>query len=531
MFVPMLVTDFTRRAETQYAKKIGVVDGEKRFTYGEYVERTRRLSNGLLNLGVKKGDRVAFIDYNTHRLLEAFYGIPQMGAILLFINIRFSPREIAFILNDSEAKYVVVNENLIHLINPIKDELKTVEQYILLPDSPTTTDSKIGGANYEDILKQSSPFLPEIKLDENDPAEMCYTSGTTGGQPKGMLFTHRMLYFNAINGMFVEQVNDRSVFLHAIPLFHVNGWGTPHFLTAAGGKHVLLREFRPELACRAIEEERVTNMFVVPTMAITLLNYPDLAKHDLSSLKQLRIGGAPVSAALFRAVEEKIGCEVYSGYGLTETLPLLATSRGKDYLSHLSGEERVEKLRRSGLADFMANLRVVNEKGEDVKPDGREIGEVITRGNNIIDEYWKLPEEAKATIITGWFHTGDLANIDEDGYIQIVDRLKDIVISGGENISTFEVENAIYTHPAVLECAVVAAPHEVWGETPAALVVLKEGHSITEAELLAHCKTQLAGFKVPKLLEIVDSLPKGGTGKILKRELRKRYWSKDREKR
>jgi len=277
MFVPMLVTDFTRRAATQYAKKIGVVDGEKRFTYGEYVERTRRLSNGLLNLGVKKGDRVAFIDYNTHRLLEAFYGIPQMGAILLFINIRFSPREIAFILNDSEAKYVVVNENLIHLINPIKDELKTVEQYILLPDSPATTDLKIGGANYENILKQSSPFLPEIQLDENDPAEMCYTSGTMGGQPKGMLFTHRMLYFNAINGMFVEQVNDRSVFLHAIPLFHVNGWGTPHFLTAAGGKHVLLREFRPELVCRAIEEERVTNMFVVPAMAITLLNYPDLA--------------------------------------------------------------------------------------------------------------------------------------------------------------------------------------------------------------------------------------------------------------
>jgi len=200
-------------------------------------------------------------------------------------------------------------------------------------------------------------------------------------------------------------------------------------------------------------------------------------------------------------------------------------------LSHLSGEERVEKLRRSGFADFMANLRVVNEKGGDVKPDGREIGEVIARGNNIIDEYWKLPEETKATIINGWFHTGDLANIDEDGYIQIVDRLKDIVISGGENISTFEVENAIYTHPAVLECAVVAAPHEVWGETPAALVVLKEGLSITEAELLAHCKTQLVGFKVPKLLEIVDSLPKGGTGKILKRELRKRYWSKDKEKR
>jgi len=520
----MLVTDFTQRAATQYAKKIGVIDGEKRFTYGEYVERTRRLSNGLLKLGVKKGDRVAFIDYNTHHLLEAFYGIPQMGAILLFINIRFSPREIAFILNDSEAKYVVVNQNLMHLITPIKDELKAVEKYILLQDDPAMTDSGIEEVYYEDLVQQSSPFLPEMHLDENDPAEMCYTSGTTGGQPKGMLFTHRMLYFNALNGMFVEQVSDRSVFLHAIPLFHVNGWGTPHFLTAAGGKHVMLREFRPDLVCLAIEEERVTNMFIVPTMAIALVNYPDLAKYDLSSLKQVRIGGAPMSATLFRAVEEKIGCEVYSGYGLTETSPLLATSRCKDYLSHISGNERIEKLCRSGFADFMVNLRVVNEKGEDVKPDGREIGEVIARGNNIINEYWKLPEETKATITNGWFHTGDLANIDEEGYIQIIDRLKDIVISGGENISTFEVENAIYTHPAVLECAVVAAPHDIWGEIPAALVVLKEGQNLTEAELIAHCKKQLARFKVPQIVEIVDSLSKGGTGKILKRELRKRYW-------
>jgi len=529
VFVPMLVTDFTRIAVTQYAKKIGVVDGEKEFTYAEYVERTKRLSNGLLSLGVKKGDRVAFIDHNTHRLLEAFYGIPQIGAILLFINIRLSPNDIAYILNDAEAKCVVINQDLAGLIKPVKNKLKSVEKYVLMRDGPAKTDLGIQGPEYEELLKQSSPILPEIELDETAPAEMCYTSGTTR-YPKGMLFTHRMLYFNAINGMFVEQVSERSVFLHAIPLFHVNGWGTPHFLTAAGGKHVMLREFRPELVCQAIEKERVTNMFVVPTMAITLVNYPDLTKYDLSSLKQMRIGGAPMSAALFKAVEEKIGCEVYSGYGTTETTPLLTTSRCKDYLSDLTGEERVEKLRRTGFADLLVDLRVVNEKGEDVKPDGKEIGEVIVRGNNIIDEYWKLPEETEKAIVSGWFHTGDVANIDEDGYIQIVDRTKDIIISGGENISSFEVENAIYSHPAVLECAVVAAPHETWGETPAALVVLKEGQSVTKEELIAHCKTRLAGFKVPRIVELMDSLPKGGTGKILKRELRERFW-KARERR
>ncbi|MBA7691842.1 Long-chain-fatty-acid--CoA ligase [subsurface metagenome] len=262
----------------------------------------------------------------------------------------------------------------------------------------------------------------------------------------------------------------------------------------------------------------------MPTMVTTLVNYPDLAKYDLSSLKQMRIGGAPMSAALFKAVEEKIGCEVYSGYGLTETMPLLTSSRSKDYLSGLTGEERVEKLRRTGFADLLVDVRVVNEKGEDVKPDGKEIGEVIVRGNNIINEYWKLPEETERTIVNGWFHTGDVANMDEDGYIQIVDRTKDIIISGGENISSFEIENAIYSHPVVLECAVVAAPHEIWGETVAALVVLKEGESLTKEELIAHCRTQLARFKVPKIVDFMSSLPKGGTGKILKRELRERFW-------
>ncbi len=523
MLVPMLVTDFTRIAVKQYAKKIGVVDGEKRFTYAEYVERTRALSNGLLGLGVKKGDRVAFIDYNTHRLLEAFYGIPQIGAILLFINIRLSPNDIAYILNNAEVKCVVVNQDLIGLIKPVKDKLKTVEKYVLMSDGPVKADLGIKGSEYEELLNQSSSILPEIELNETDPAEMCYTSGTTG-RPKGMLLTHRMLYFNAINGMFVEKVSDRSVFLHAIPLFHVNGWGTPHFLTAAGGKHVMLREFRPELVCQAIEKERVTNMFVVSTMAVTLVNYPGLANYDLSSLKQMRVGGAPMSEALFKAVEEKIGCEVYAGYGLTETTPLLTSARCKDYLSHLAREERVGKFCRAGFADLFVDLRVVNEKGEDVKPDGKEIGEVIVRGNNVIDGYWKLPEETERTIVGGWFHTGDIANIDEDGYIQIVDRKKDIIISGGENISTVEVENAIYSHPAVLECAVVAAPHETWGETPAAVVVLNEGQSVTKEDLIAHCKTRLARFKVPRIVEFVDNLPKGGTGKILKRELKERFW-------
>jgi len=518
----MLVSDFVRRAERQYGPKVGVVDGIKRFTYAEYAERTRRLSNALLGLGIRKGDRVAFIDHNTHRLLEAFYGVPQIGAILLFINVRLSPTDIAFILNDSGAVCVVINEELAGLVLPVMDELRTVRQLVVLRGE-SGEGSLPTAPEYEDLLRGASPTLPEIDLEETDAAEMCYTSGTTGGS-KGMLLTHRMLYFNAINMAMAGSVNDRSVFLHSIPLFHVNGWGTPHFLTAVGGKHVMLKEFRAEQVCQAIQEERVTHTYMVPTMANTLVNYEQLGDFDLSSLEQVTVGGAPLSAPLFRTLEEKLGCEVYAGYGLTETAPGLTMARAKDHLSHLSGDARVEKLRSAGYADWLVEVRVVNERGEDVAPDGSETGEVIARGNNVIDGYWNRPEETERAIVDGWFHTGDMATIDEDGYVRIVDRTKDIIISGGENISTPEVENVIAGHPSVLECAVVAAPHEKWGETPAALVVLKEGRNLTSEDLIAYCKGHLAGFKVPRVVEFLESLPKGGTGKVLKRELKELFW-------
>jgi len=518
----MLVSDFVRRAERQYGPKIGVVDGVKRFTYIEYAERTRRLSNAMLELGIKKGDRVAFIDHNTHRLLEGFYGIPQIGAILLFINIRLSPTDIAFILNDAGAVCVVINEELAGLILPVMDELSTVRQFVVLRGD-SGKDSFPAAPEYEDLLQAASPMLPRIDLEETDPAEMCYTSGTTGGS-KGMLLTHRMLYFNAINMAMAGCVNDHSTFLHSIPLFHVNGWGTPHFLTATGGKHVMLKEFRAEIVCRKIQEEHVTHMYIVPTMANTLVNYGQLGDFDLSSLEQVTVGGAPMSAPLFRALEEKLGCEVYASYGLTETAPGLTMARAKEHLSYLSGDVRVDKLRSAGYANIFVNLRVVNEKGEDVTPNGKEVGEIVTRGNNVIDGYWNRPEETAQTIIDGWFHTGDLATMDRDGYVRIVDRAKDIIISGGENISTPEVENVIAGHPSVLECAVVAAPHEKWGETPVALIVLKEGHELTAEALLAHCRKRLPAFKVPRVVEFLDNLPKGGTGKILKRQLKERFW-------
>lgn len=523
MFVPLLATDFFKRAVDQYGKKVGIIDGEKRFTYAQFGERANRLSNGLLSLGIKKGDRVAVIDTNSHRLFEMYYAVPQIGAVLLPINIRFAAKEVSYVLNDAEAKCLIVNEDMEHLVE--KDELKTVETYILMRDRPARSGLRVEGEEYEKLLSRSSPVMEkDFELDENDAAEMFYTSGTTG-KPKGMIFTHRMLWLCGIRDLFGGWVSDQTVYLHAVPLFHANGWGEPHNITAVCGTHVVLRQFRPEVVCELIQRERVTLFKIVPTMADTLVQYEDINKYDLSSLEHIWIGGAILSQRTQEALEEKFpGCVVLAGYGLSETTSCGTQAYLKDHLKDIPDKEKKRKMRTAGYADKISQVRIVNEKGEDVKRDGKETGEIIIRGNAVIDEYWRLPEETKKTIIDGWLHTGDIAAIDEDGYIEMMDRTKDMINTGGENIGSLEIENVIGSHPAVLEVAVVAAPHEKWGETPAALVVLKEGQNLTEEELKAYCRESLGGFKIPRIVEFRDSLPKGGTGKILKSELKKKFW-------
>lgn len=523
MFVPLLVTDFLKRAVKEYGKKVGVVDQEKRFTYAQLGERVNRLANGLLTLGIKKGDRVAVIDMNTHRLLEMYYGVPQIGAILLPINIRLTSKEISYILNDSEAKCLLVNQDMVNLVE--KDELTRVEKYILMQDEPAKSGLGIEGEEYEELLGRASPILERnLALDENDPVEMFYTSGTTG-KPKGMLYTHRLLWISAIKDIFYGGVSDRTIYLHAIPLFHANGWRKPHTIMAVCGRHVILRQFRPEVACELIQRERVNYFELVPTMGDILTNYEGLSQYDLSSVERIVLGGASLSQATHEALMEKFpGCLVYGGYGLSETASCGTTSSLKDYLSDLPQEEKRRIMRKTGFEDPVSQVRVVNEKGQDVKPDGKEMGEIIIRSNTVIDEYWRLPEETKGTIVDGWLYTGDIGVIDGDGYIEIVDRKKSIIISGGENIGSVEIEDVIRSHPAVLEVAVVAAPHEKWGETPAALVVPRESQSLTKEELISFCRKRLAGFKVPRIVEFRDSLPKSGTGKVLKSKLKEKFW-------
>jgi fatty-acyl-CoA synthase len=519
MFVPLTPLEFRSRAERLFGRKIGVIDGQKRFTYAEFGERSRRLATAIRSLGVRPGQVVSFITYNTHHLLEAYYGALQAEAILNPINIRLNPREISYILNHGECQALFFHRDFAPMVEAMRGELASVRHFVALePDGGLPFAAR----DYEALLHESPPQAHDPQIDENKPAELFYTSGTTG-RPKGVVLTHRALYLHALYSI-ISLIGDDTVILHVVPLFHVNGWGTPHTVTAMGGTHVMLRKIDPLEILRLVQQERITHLLGVPTIFNALVNHPDIGRYDLRSLRVALTGGAPASPHLIRAMEEKLGCQAMVGYGLTETSPVLTVARPKAHLAGEPADRQLERRSKTGYSIVGVEVRVVDEQGRDVPADGKTVGEIVARSNVVMDGYYKDPQATAAAIRDGWFHTGDMAVIDDEGYLLIVDRLKDIIISGGENISSVEVEMTLSAHPAVFEVAVVAAPDEQWGEVPRALVVLKPGMKATEQELIAFCRERLAHFKVPKSVEFFDSLPKGGTGKILKGELREKYW-------
>ncbi|MBI5034103.1 MAG: fatty acid--CoA ligase [Chloroflexi bacterium] len=519
MFVPLVPLEFRDRAEMLFAKKIGVIDGEMLFTYAQFGARTHQLANALRANGLEKGDRVSFITYNTHQLLEGYYGVIEAGGILNPINVRLTPQDISYILNHSASKFVFFHNDFLPLIQAIKPVLTATKCFIVMEGE----GKDVATDEYEAFLASANADYHRPDLDENDIAELFYTSGTTG-KPKGAATTHRTLYLHALYSALGLGVNDSDVILHIVPLFHVNGWGTPQTLTMMGGTHVMLRKIDPTMLLSLVQKHKVTRMFGVPTIFNALLNFPDLPKYDLSSVKNVVLGGAPSAPALVKAIQEKFGCQCIVGYGLTETSPVLTLARPK---AHLAGEPLDMQMARQAKTGYPlpgVQLRVMDANGNEVKADGKQIGEITVHSNVVMDGYYHDPDATKNAIRDGWFHTGDMAVVDDEGYVLIVDRSKDIIISGGENISSVEIENCLYANPKVFECAVVAVPDEKWGEVPKALVVLKPGQTATEEEFFAYCKANLAGFKVPKSIEFRDSLPKGGTGKILKANLRNPFW-------
>lgn len=523
MNLPLTPARFKHHAAQIFGRKQGIICGETRFTYQEFNQRCDRFSAALLQLGVQPGDRVAFLSPNCHRLLEAYYAVPQIGAILLPLNVRLTLAELMPIFHDAsprllfyDSEYAAEAEEIAHASLPI-------EHFICL-DHPCLSGPSL--KTYEELLGDVPlRSFDWTTLDENSVAELFYTSGTTA-QPKGVMLSHRSLYLHAFYVAHARKISDADAEAYTIPLFHVNSWGSPHTLTLSGARHVILRKFDPAALLNLIERERITRLQMVPSMAIALINQPEIEQCDLASVKEVMIGGAPANIALMRRVEEKFpGAVVAGGYGLTETSPVVSIAYVKEHLKNELSDEQRRRKSTAGYAIGGVEVRLAAFDGADVPADGSTQGELMIRGDTLMNGYRNQPEETARALQDGWLHTGDLATLDDEGYILIVDRLKDMVLSGGENVATAEVERVICQHPAVLECAVIAVPDERWGEAPKALVALRPSYKATEDEIIAHCRKQLAGFKIPKSVEFRESLPKGGTGKIMKRLLREPYWA------
>ena len=498
MELPLTPLDLLERARRLFPDRVGVVDGEIRRTYRTFAARCHLLGRALRDeLGVAPGDRVAWLCGNTSELLEAYFGVLLAGGVLLPLNIRMSAAELRFCIDDAGATILFRHPDQL-------DPEHTVRTVTIGPD-------------YEALLaRQPAELLPSPVTDENAVAELFYTSGSTG-DPKGVLLTHRALYLHAIHSALTNGLSGADVILHTIPLFHVNGWGTPHYVTGLGGVHVMLHRFDPAEVLRLIEAEGVTRLFLVPTMARTLLDDPGLAATDVSSVVQVSVGGAPSGPELLAELEEAFGCIAISGYGMTESSPTLTRSLDKP------GEPPSRQRRATtGLQILGADVRVFDERDDEVPWDGVSQGEIVARSNHVMAGYWNRPDETAEALRGGWLRTGDVAVVDPDGYLTIVDRKKDIIVSGGENVSSVQVEKAIAAHPSVVEVAVVGVPDERWGEAVKAWVALRAGVDVSEDDLRAWVRERLAGFKVPKHWTFVDELPKGGTGKIQKPELRKR---------
>ena len=528
MNVPLTPIRILRYAGEQFAGDLAIVCGDQRFTYAQFADRAARLAGALRTQGARSGDRVAFLATNCHRLLEAYYGVLEADCVLLPLNVRLAAPELSYVLNDAGARFLFVEQALLPLAEAFRRDVPGVEEVHVLDGTPHA--DWLSPHSYEELIAAASPFHRDVmEVDENAVAELFYTSGTSDA-PRGVMLTHRNIYLHALSviasGRTSRDVAGNtscdSVVLHTIPLFHANGWGSAHTVTFVGGTHVMVHQFIPSEVLRLIERERATNCSLVPTMATALVNCPDRAKYDVSSLRCVMIGGAASAPTLVREVEDTFGCACISGYGLTETSPVLTVSSIKKGVP-CDDEARHHKRARAGHAIPGVEVRVVDADGRDVPCDGETVGEVVARGDVVMDGYWNRPTDSLNAMQGGWFHTGDLATIDDDRYVLIVDRKKDIIISGGENVSSLEVEKVLVAHPAVYEAVVIPVADDKWGEVPKALVVRRPGAHVTETELVEFCRLRLAHYKCPRSVDFLDSFPKTGTGKILKRELRKLY--------
>jgi fatty-acyl-CoA synthase len=504
--------DFLQRAAYVYPDKIAVVDGGRRYSYRQLAERSWRLANALRTAGLQKGDRVATLLFNSAPMLEAHFGVPAAGGVLVAINNRLASPEVGYILRHSGARFLLVDAELEPLVAPLGLSDVTVIRW----DHGESDDQ------YEQFLTDASPEMPLSWLEhEEETISINYTSGTTG-QPKGVQYTYRGAYLNALSEVIVAGMSPESVYLWTLPMFHCNGWCFPWAVTAVAATHVALRAVDPELVWQLIDEEGVTHYNGAPTVQLMIINHP--RAHRLEKPVTAMVAASPPSPTLLARMAE-LNFRIVHVYGLTETYGPITVCPTQQEWQELPVEQRARLLARQGQAYPSADLiRVVDPEMQDIPRDAEAMGEVIMRGNNVMSGYFADQRATQKAFRGGWFHSGDLAVWHPDGNIELRDRSKDIIISGGENISSIEVEQTICAHPAVLECAVIGIPHERWGERPKAFVTLKSEASASAEEIIAFCRERLARYKCPDAVEF-GPLPKTSTGKVQKFSLREREWT------
>ena len=506
--------EFARRARRIYADREALVDGGVRLSYRQFFERCDRWSGVMQGLGLRQGDRIAYIAPNTHAQLESFYAVPQIGGVLVPVNYRLTAEDFAYIINHSGARMVCVHSDYLDAVDGIRAELPGVEWFVALDAA------REGWLDYEALLATTLPEFYQPEIGESDLISINYTSGTTA-RPKGVMITHRNAWINVVGVLSHHSITPKDRYLWTLPMFHANGWTFVWIITARGGTHLCLPKVAPAEIFQLIREERASLFCAAPTVLIGIANAPDELRAGAPRGLRVFTAGAPPAAATIERIEEEFGWELTQWYGLTETSPFITVCEERPENEGLSARERAVIKARQGVELVTSGeLKVVDEAGVEVPRDGKTLGEIVVRGNAVMKGYFNDPENTARAMAGGWFHSGDAAVVHADGHAEIRDRFKDVIISGGENISSVEVEGVLLRHPSVQEVAVVGMPHERWGESPHAFVVLRPGVMAEGDELKQFARDHLAHFKVPQWVSFVNELPKTATGKIQKFVLR-----------
>jgi long-chain acyl-CoA synthetase len=510
----MLLGDIPARNAGLYPNKTAIIQGNVRIPFAQFDERVNRLANAILGLGAKKGDRIAILHQNCYQYIELYFALAKIGMPIVPLNYRFNPKEILYVLMDSGAKMIFFGKEYLSTIDKVKEEITSLEHYVCIDDLLP------GVKGYEDIISLAPAIEPAAMLDEEDLAILGYTGGTTG-KPKGVMTTHRNIITSCYNTALERLLTPDDTHLIIHPIFHAGGANSMFAFSFVGATNVILNTSNIDTILKTIQEHKISHLLLVPTMMLSVIEHPNLGSYDLSSLKTIYYGTAPISIEPLKKAMKLFKCNFSQTYGMTETFVPISILKPEDHKLSENPEDD-KRMSSVGREVMGVKVRIVDNSGRELERG--EIGEIVVQGKNVMKGYWNQPELTKEVFKDGWLYTGDMGKLDELRYLYIVDRKKDMIISGGENIYAKEVEDALSAHPAVAKAVVIGVPDDKWGEAVKGLVIKKKGSEVSEEELINFCKSRLASYKKPKSIEFMVDFPKSTAGKVLKRELRQKYW-------